>query len=260
MSDQPRYIHIRNWDRYQHPDVTRGKATRAPWIRDHLEQRDNDEWLALSLAERGLLTTLRLAYAARKCEGIPAVGGPLTKVVGASVRPKHVKRLSDAGFILLSPGKFLENSSLDLDGDGDVEKPLAPAAHEPVDNSKKEQPVRQLEKADFPANLPGNGRPRDDVWDALEAIFGPVADKTNAHKKRNKATADLRRLGATGETVRLAFERWPRVFRDATATDTALATHYPQIVGVVRQQRPACAECGVGGGLHIAGCSRSEAA
>lgn len=72
-------------------------------------------------------------------------------------------------------------------------------------------------------------RPRDLVWDELEEHFGVVASKTNAHAKRNKAVSDLKRLGATPTEIRSALKAYARLFPNTTCTDTALATHYPQL-------------------------------
>lgn len=76
---------------------------------------------------------------------------------------------------------------------------------------------------------PPAGRPRDPVWDELVEQFGAVAPRTNAHARRNKAVADLKRLGADVDGIRRAVRTWPRVFAGATLTDVALATHYPQL-------------------------------
>lgn len=73
-------------------------------------------------------------------------------------------------------------------------------------------------------------RPRDLVWDELERRFGTVVEKTNAHAKRNKAVADLKRQDATVQTIRLALRAWPIAFPGATVTDQALATHFVQLI------------------------------
>jgi hypothetical protein len=118
----------------------------------------------------------------------------------------------------------------------------------------------------------GAPRPRDLLWDALVERFGPVAERTNAHAKRNKAVADLKRLGADVDGIALALAAWPRVFPQTTVTDQALATHYPQLVHASpesderfsrligsRQVRPPCPECGVGAGKHAADCTNAPA-
>lgn len=109
-------------------------------------------------------------------------------------------------------------------------------------------------------------RARDELWDKLADVFGPVADKTNAHAKRNKAIGDLRKLGASPDSIDAALAAWPRLFDGAAVTDVALATHYPQLAATVdkaqarRRRSKPCDECGTGGGLHAAGCGKAAAA
>jgi len=52
------WIVIPNWDTYQHY-----KQRDPVWLRDYVRQLWNDQWLDLNLTQRGLLWTIRLAYA-----------------------------------------------------------------------------------------------------------------------------------------------------------------------------------------------------
>jgi hypothetical protein len=68
------------------------------------------------------------------------------------------------------------------------------------------------------------------IADFLDEKFGVAPPDTNAGRKRLKAIADLRALGATADSLRHAFgaadygdRRW------AMKTDIALATHYPTL-------------------------------
>lgn len=81
--------------------------------------------------------------------------------------------------------------------------------------------------------MPRKGE-RDEIWDALESIFGRVVYPTNAHAKRNKAAKDLRLLGATAASIRLAHQNYQTSF-SCLCTDTALATHYPLLLAGVSQ-------------------------
>ena len=98
------------------------------------------------------------------------------------------------------------------------------------------RPEPSLEQPSVDQDLaPGKpARARDLVWDELELHFGEVSDNTNAHAKRNKAVADLRRMGATPADIRGALRVWPRLFPGTTVTDVALATHYPQLSSSAR--------------------------
>ena len=119
------FIHVRNWDRFQHPDTTRGRATAAPWIKDYTAQQSDDDYRDLTLAERGLLHSIRQAYALRKCSGIPANTAKISSIIGARVSKRQLKRLSHAGFIVFSASKLLADSTqippLDVDVDVDVD-------------------------------------------------------------------------------------------------------------------------------------------
>jgi hypothetical protein len=112
-------------------------------------------------------------------------------------------------------------------------------------------------------------RERDLVWDTLEELFGSLGTgKSNARSKRNRAVSDLKAFGATPASIRAAFDAYPRLMPAGTrVTDTALATHYPQlahelgvVAGEVTKRSAPCGECGVGGGLHTAGCPLASAA
>lgn len=113
-------------------------------------------------------------------------------------------------------------------------KPKQVAKQTPSKTEAKSNPVPVPDTE--PQNLSGSEakasspRKRDEVWDALEALFGTVPPKTNAHGKRNKACADLKRFDATSETIRRAHHQWAAIYPGATCTDTALATHYPQLL------------------------------
>lgn len=110
-------------------------------------------------------------------------------------------------------------------------------------------------------------RAADPLWDSLVETFGPVAEKTNAHAKRNRAVGDLRKLGATVDGIAAALKAWPRLFDGASVTDVALSTHYPQLLqaagwkgGAAPARTIVCDYCG-GRGKHAEDCTRpTEAA
>jgi hypothetical protein len=52
------WIVVRNWDKFQHY-----KNRRPVWIKLYTDLNSNDSWLALTLHERGLLTTVWVEYA-----------------------------------------------------------------------------------------------------------------------------------------------------------------------------------------------------
>jgi len=75
---------------------------RDPWLKDWLDQLDRDEYLTLTLAERGLISDIRKAYARHngqlRAELLPGL-------IHARVRIKQLDRLVEAGYLLLSAAK-----------------------------------------------------------------------------------------------------------------------------------------------------------
>ncbi len=106
MSEK-RYIHIRNWERHQHPDTTRAKAAVIPWIKSYTAQLGDEDYLALTWAERGLLESMRLQYAANRGRGLRDSTANLARLFGQRVLRVQIERLNDAGFIQFSASKTL---------------------------------------------------------------------------------------------------------------------------------------------------------
>lgn len=95
-------------------------------------------------------------------------------------------------------------------------------------------------------------RPRDVIWDEMEALFGRVYSGTNAHHKRNRAVKELKLMEATPDELRRVLHSFNVAFPGACCTDMALATHFPRFrpKAIVKP----CEQCGVGGGMHAADC------
>lgn len=73
-------------------------------------------------------------------------------------------------------------------------------------------------------------RPRDEIWDALLALFpAPVLTKTQ-RGAYNAAVKELKQLGATPAEIRRRAERWGHVFPRATLTPNALVKHWHRLV------------------------------
>lgn len=100
---------------------------------------------------------------------------------------------------------------------------------------------------------------RDEVWDTLSRIFGPVVVGTNPHGRRNKVASELRKMGATADTLEAACQKYKSQWPETVLTDTALAKHYPQLVAELKPKgRPPCEECEIGGGHHLPTCSHVQ--
>jgi hypothetical protein len=98
-------------------------------------------------------------------------------------------------------------------------------------------------------------RPRNVVWDEMEAIFGTVPAGTSAFGKRTRAVKDLKLMEATPDELRRAVASFNAAFPGAHCTDMALAVHFP-LFRPKAIQKP-CDECGTGGGMHSADCPQA---
>lgn len=87
------------------------------------------------------------------------------------------------------------------------------------------------------ANLPGlEGlrpapivpRPRDEIWDALVAIFGEPTTRSN-RRLRNQIVISLREAGANYAEIHARAVKWPDHFPGATLTETALEVHWDRL-------------------------------
>lgn len=92
----------------------------------------------------------------------------------------------------------------------------------------------------------GAARPRDEVWDALSTLFGEPTTRT-AKSLRGKVTVSLREAGADGEEIAVRARRWPKLFPQATLTETALEKHWDLLAS---RRKPdtgdhSCDNCGV---------------
>lgn len=98
MSDDV-WIVVPNWERFQH------YRDRDPvWIKLYLELRSRDDWRRLTLAERGLLVSIWIEYAA---SGGTLRASDLASRVSAVNVSRSLGSLSDAGLVRFSASKPL---------------------------------------------------------------------------------------------------------------------------------------------------------
>jgi len=69
---------------------------RDPWIKGYIDQLDRDDFLNLTLAERGLLESIRYLYA--RFDGQIRTSN-VQGLIGQRVYQKHLDALSNAGYI-----------------------------------------------------------------------------------------------------------------------------------------------------------------
>jgi hypothetical protein len=104
----------------------------------------------------------------------------------------------------------------------------------------------------------GGDERRDEVWDTLARISGPVTVGTSPHGRRNKVASELRKMRATAETIEAVCDQLRRQWPDVKLTDTALSKHYQQTAHELKPKgKPPCDECELGGGHHLPTCSHA---
>jgi hypothetical protein len=101
MSDDDGWIVIPNWDRFQHY-----KDRDPTWIKDYVSQLDDDDWLSLSLTERGALQVLRLLYARADGKLLTSRAAEAINFRGAHVA-RILERLNETGLLELRASKPL---------------------------------------------------------------------------------------------------------------------------------------------------------
>jgi hypothetical protein len=143
---EKRYIHIRNWDRYQHPDTRRGERPMA-WIKDFTSQIHELAYRQLTFAERGLLHSLREMYALNRRDGIEIAQGSLHSLLGQRVTNVQLERLNHAGFIEFSASKTLASCKQAASTDKDIDK--------------EEDRDQELDQEQNPSIHPSSRTPRD---------------------------------------------------------------------------------------------------
>jgi hypothetical protein len=96
MSERWR-IEIPRWDDFQHYK----DRTRPTWIKDYTKQIDDEAYLELSAAQRGLLHDLRL-LCAMSAGDIPTSLITISRRLGYKVSSASLEALNHAGFIRLT--------------------------------------------------------------------------------------------------------------------------------------------------------------
>lgn len=91
------WLIVPNWERWQ------SRADRHdPWIKSYIDQLDRDEYVNLTLAERGILADIRHLYSRHNGQLRAKM---LPGLVHARVRIDQLERLKDAGYIAIVAAK-----------------------------------------------------------------------------------------------------------------------------------------------------------
>ena len=115
MTD-PTWIHIPNWEKFQHYH-----DRRPAWIKVYIQLLKNPDYLGLSHASRGLLQLIWLAYA--EMDGACTIDD-LRMLGRHRVYISQLEALNQAGFIQLSSRRVLAVRSIEKEKE--IEKDLKP--------------------------------------------------------------------------------------------------------------------------------------
>lgn len=142
-----RYIWISRWEEFQH---YRPERDRAPaWIKSYTKQLDDDRYLDLSSADRGLLSDLRAEFA-RARSRLLADRKRLSSRLGATVYQRQLDSLNRAGFI-----EFISRPTLEKRLEQLYSSPRARVEVEKEkESTSKAVPVP---RPDEPPDVNGNG-------------------------------------------------------------------------------------------------------
>jgi hypothetical protein len=152
------FVLIPNWDRFQHY----GRDRKPIWIKVYMDLLSDPDFIALSMAERGLLMTIWLAYA--RCEGILPIATLSRSYGRPGVGLPQLFSLNQAGLIEFSDSRPLaiRARSREVEVEVDKESPKPPYKK----NLERELLRRALEVA--AAWVGGASEDFDEEIDALE--------------------------------------------------------------------------------------------
>ena len=95
------YIHVRNWDRFQHPDVARNKLRAPAWVRIYTALHSNPDFLNLTGHRRAVLLSIWIEYASSR-RRLPDDTATLSRRFSLKVTRADLEALNHAGFIEFS--------------------------------------------------------------------------------------------------------------------------------------------------------------
>ncbi len=99
------WIVIPRWDEFQHRDMAR--SSQPPWIKNFTRLYDDDDYLNLSLMQRGVLHGLWILYARHR--RVLSEVGARSKLVTSAAEARRwrdtIEALNHAGYIILSASK-----------------------------------------------------------------------------------------------------------------------------------------------------------
>lgn len=133
---------------------------------------------------------------------------------------------------------------------------------DPVAENANAEPKNTSSSTDID-DAPTIGARIDPLWEALvEAMQTAPPATRSARGSWNAAVKELREAGAEPTLVLAAAQNYRKTWPDISLTPTALAKHWHvfALEPEARRERikaATCEECGIGGGMHLADCSKA---
>ena len=174
MSEPERWIVIPNWSKFQHRDAWRSRI--PPWICDYTEQTGREEYLHLTLAQRGLLHGIRLEYARSRSQ-LSASTASLARRLGVrQILHRDLEALNDAELVQFSASKPARDNASNIARDNASleeirEDTKAHTSTTDVRAAIQLDPEKSLELSKIIGELHGvNGN----TWQTLEPLAAQV--------------------------------------------------------------------------------------
>lgn len=142
---------IPKWDEFQHRDMARSSV--PPWIKNLTRLLNDDDYLDLTAAQRGILHGIWLLYASHR--RVLSESAARRKLVGSGSDSKYwrvnLESLNHAGYVDLSasrPARYLASLDLEVEVERERLKPLT------LTRSKSDASAFAIRSAMASGNLP----------------------------------------------------------------------------------------------------------
>lgn len=154
------WIIVRNWERFQHPDVLR--TERPAWIKTHTNLLTDDDWLDLTPNRRALLVGLWMLYAASRGQVLSNTRR-LSNLLNQRVLSADLEALNQAGFIEFSASK---PASRDASKVASLDKTREDLKEQALKTFTEGETRKVREEG--PAEEPPDAQERDPLWEDVE--------------------------------------------------------------------------------------------
>jgi hypothetical protein len=226
-------IHVRNWEKFQHRDVVRAKAGRAPvWIKLYTELLSDEAFLSLSEHRRLVLICVWLEYARTRAR-LPLDTRSLSRRLQLRVTKADLEALNHAGFLEFLPAGGQQPASLE-------ERRVEVPSYEGTPAPQIPPMVKTVK--------PKGARTADLLWEALVRSIGRSPQTEIERKRWNAALKELRDAEATPDDVEARAAAYRREWPEVELTPHGLAANWSRFSdnNVVPLRRHKCPVCDIG--------------